>query len=55
MAVGRIPADPRAGCRQHPQLGARELARADQENRAGLQIEKHRQKSHALLAFPNWG
>jgi hypothetical protein len=33
----------------------RELAGSDHQHRARLQIEKHRQKSHAILSSPSYG
>ena len=55
IAVGRKPADPRTGRRQQPQFGAREIARANEQHLAALQIEKHGQESHATLASPTRG
>ena len=55
IAVGRIPADLRAGRRQQAQFGARELARSDEQHLAALQIEEHRQKPHQILASPTPG
>ena len=55
IAVGRIPADPRAGRRQQAQFRARQIAGADEQHRAALQIEEHRQESHAILASPTCG
>ena len=36
----------------HAQLGAQKLARADEDHRTGLEIEKHRQEPHAILVSP---
>src|SRR6202035_5965553 len=55
MAIGREPADAGARRRQQPQFRPRQVASADQQHRAGLQIEKYRQKSHATLASPTCG
>src|ERR1700694_1561933 len=55
MAVGRIPATPRARRCQEPQLRPRQIAGADQQHGTGLQIEKYRQESHATLASPTCG
>ena len=55
IAVGRKPADPRAGRCQQAQFRAHELAGADEQHHAALQIEEHGQKSHATLASPTSG
>ena len=56
IAVGRVPAHPRTGGRQQAQLRPHQLAGSDHEHDASLQIEKHRQKSHALISLPqHWG
>ena len=55
IAVGRKPADARAGRSQQAQFRARQFAGADEQHRAGLQIEKYRQESHATLASPTFG
>ena len=55
IAVGREPADLRTGRRQQPQFGAREVARSDEQHHAALQIEKHRQIAHQILASPTSG
>jgi hypothetical protein len=48
-------AQARAGSGEHAQLGAQKLARTDEDHRAGLEIEKHRQEPHAILASPQTG
>jgi len=55
MAVGRMPANARARGYQQAQFRPRQIARADQQHRPGLQIQKYRQKSHATLASPTSG
>ena len=55
IAVGRVPAHPRARGQQQAQLGAHQLACAEQQDRAGLQIEENRQESHSILRFPRSG
>src|SRR5258708_10130193 len=55
MAIGCVPADARGrGCQQ-AEFCARRIAGADQKHRTGLQIEKYRQESHAILASPTSG
>jgi hypothetical protein len=55
IAVGREPADLRTGCREQPQFGACEIARSNEQHLAALQIQKHRQVAHQLLASPILG
>jgi len=52
IAVDGVPADPRIGRKQQPQLGAHELPGADQKDRSGLQVEKDRQIAHTHSAAP---
>src|ERR1700691_4750337 len=54
-AIGREPANARAGGGQQAQFRPRQIAGSDQEHGTGLQIEKHRQKSHTMLASPTYG
>src|SRR6266436_9678609 len=54
-AIGREPADAGPRRSQQPQFRPRQVASADQQHRTGLQIEKYRQKSHAILASPTCG
>jgi hypothetical protein len=54
-AIGREPANARAGRGQQAQLRPRQIAGPNEEHRSGLQIEKHRQKSHTMLASPTYG
>ena len=55
IAVGRVPAHPRTRGRQQTQLRPHLLAGSHHEHGASLQIEKHRQKSHALRSTPVLG
>ncbi len=55
IAVGREPADLRTGSGEQPQFGAREVARSNEQHLAALQIQKHRQIAHQILASPTWG
>ncbi len=55
IAIGREPANARAGRRQQAQFRPRQLAGPDEQHGTGLQIEKHRQKSHAILSSPTSG
>jgi hypothetical protein len=55
IAIGRKPANPRARGRQQAQFRPHQVAGADKQHGTGLQIEKHRQESHAALAFPASG
>ena len=55
IAVGRKPADPRAGRNQQAQFCAHELARSNEQHLAALQIQEHWQVAHQTLAFPNLG
>ena len=55
IAVGRKPADLRAGRRQQAQFRAHEVARSNEQHLAALQIQEHRQIAHPTLAFPNLG
>ena len=56
IAVGRVPAHVRTGGCQQAQLRPHQLAGPNHQHGASLQIEKHRQKSHALLSTPTyWG
>jgi hypothetical protein len=55
IAVGREPANPRAGLRQQAQFRAHEIAGSDEQHDAVLQIEEHGQESHAILASPTSG
>ena len=55
MAIGRVPANPRARGGQQAQFRPRQIARADEQYGTGLQIEKYRQESHATLAPPTSG
>jgi len=55
IAVGGKPADARARGRQQAQLRPRQVAGANEQHRAGLQVEKHWQESHTTLAAPSCG
>ncbi len=55
IAVDRMNADARAGSGEHAQFCAQKLTRAGENHRTGLQIEKHRQEPHAILASPTSG
>src|ERR1700704_5286388 len=55
IAVGREPADARARPCEQAQLRPRQIAGADKQHGTGLQVEKHRQESHATLASPTYG
>ena len=55
IAIGRIPANSRAGRCQQAQLRPRQIASANQQHRTCLQIEEYRQESHAMLASPEYG
>src|ERR1043166_6422857 len=52
LAIGRVPADTRAGGEQQPQFCAHQIAASHQQYRTGLQIEKYRQEAHAILRSP---
>src|SRR5437899_1424045 len=52
MAVGCVPANPRARRCQQAQFRPRQVACSDQQHGTGSQIEKYRQESHATLASP---
>ena len=52
IAVGRMPAHPRARRNQQAQFCAREIACADQEHWSALQIEEDWQKSHGSSLSP---
>ena len=54
-AIGREPANARAGRGQQAQFRPRQIAGSDEQHRTGLQIEKYRQKSHTMLASPTYG
>jgi hypothetical protein len=54
-AIGREPANARTRRGQQAQLGSRQIAGPDEQHWTGLQIEKYRQKSHAMLASPTYG
>ena len=54
-AVGRKPANARAGGRQQPQFRTHKIAGTNEQHRSALQIEEHRQKSHTILASPTSG
>src|ERR1700722_4937858 len=55
MTVGCIPANTRARGGAQAQFSPRQVTGTDQEYRTGLQIDKYRQKSHAILASPTNG
>ena len=55
MAVGGIPANARARRQQQAQFRPRQVAARHQQHWTGLQIEKYRQESHAILASPTCG
>ena len=55
MAVGRVPANARPRGGQQAQFRPRQIARADEQDGTGLQIEKYRQELHATLAAPTSG
>src|SRR5260370_2277761 len=55
IAIGCIPAPPRPRRRQQAQFRSRQIASSDKQDRTGVQIEKYRQKSHAILASPTSG
>ena len=55
VAVGRVPANLRARGGQQAQFRARQIAGADEQHHAALQIEEHGQESHATLASPTPG
>ena len=55
IAIGCEPAHPRASRHQQPQFCARQFTSTDQNDRSGLQIEKHGQKAHRNSASPTPG
>ena len=55
IAIGRVPANTRARRRQQAHFRSGQLASSDKQHGAGLQVEKHRQESHATLASPTYG
>jgi hypothetical protein len=52
VAVGCVPANPRIGGAKQAQFHPRQFPGTHQQHRTGLQIEKYRQESHAILASP---
>src|SRR5262249_53874661 len=50
-----VPANARTGGHQHAQLGARQLAGADEGHQAALQIEEDRQIAHSNSPSPTSG
>ena len=55
IAIGRVPADVRPGRSKQAQFRPHQFAGADEQDRAGLQIEEYRQIAHAILASPHSG
>src|SRR5437764_14585537 len=55
IAIGRVPANSRAGRYQQTQFRPRQIASANQQHRTCLQIEEYRQESHAMLGSPEYG
>jgi hypothetical protein len=55
IAIGRKPTDLRTGSRQQPHFGACEITRSNEQHFAALQIQKHRQVAHQILASPTRG
>src|SRR5829696_6725621 len=55
IAICREPANPRRRRCHQPPFCAHEFAGSDEQHHAALQIEKHGQESHAILATPTSG
>ena len=55
IAIDRIPADACPRRQQQPQLGAHQFTGPYEKDRAGLQIEEYRKKSHGELPTPKSG
>ena len=55
ISVGSEPPDLRARRGKQAQLRAHRFSRTDDHHRTGLQIEEHRQETHAKLSSPTSG